>query len=54
MQDLQWNTNFKIIDCLAVGGMGSIYLAQQLGTEGFSKTVAIKTIKISLISDQET
>lgn len=29
---------------LVTGGMGSIYLAKQLGVAGFSKTVAIKTI----------
>lgn len=33
-----------VVDKLATGGMGSIYLAQQHGVEGFSKTVAVKTI----------
>lgn len=54
MQELQYLTHFKIIRRIATGGMGSIYLAEQLGTNGFKKIVAIKTVKVSLISDQET
>lgn len=35
---------FEIIRKLADGGMGSVYEAQQLGSNGFRKTVALKTI----------
>jgi len=38
------STHFKLIRKLAEGGMGSVYEALQLGTEGFEKTMAIKTI----------
>ena len=36
---------YKVLRPLAEGGMGSVYLAEQLGIMGFSKTVAIKVIK---------
>ena len=53
MQELECLTKFKILRCIATGGMGSIYLAEQLGTHGFKKKVVIKTIKVALVSDQE-
>ncbi len=34
--------------------MGSVYLAEQLGTRGFTKTVAIKTIRTDLLENQNT
>jgi serine/threonine-protein kinase len=37
-------TRFKLAKKLAEGGMGAVYEAIQLGTEGFEKTMAIKTI----------
>lgn len=54
MIDLEYATKFRIIREIATGGMGSIYLAEQLGAHGFRKTVAIKTIRASLITDAET
>ena len=44
---LQYNYRgkYKVLRPLAEGGMGSVYLAEQLGISGFSKTVAIKVIK---------
>ena len=54
MDDLKYLSHYKIIRKIATGGMGNIYLAEQLGAHGFSKTVAIKTIRTSLLSDQET
>ena len=38
---------------LAEGGMGAVYLAEQFGVEGFSKTVAIKTILESYATNPE-
>lgn len=54
MDDLRYLSHYKIIKKIATGGMGDIYLAEQLGAHGFRKTVAIKTIRSSLLADQET
>ena len=54
MKEIQYITKFKIIREIAIGGMGEIYLAEQIGSETFRKTVAIKVIKESLVSDQDT
>ncbi len=54
METIQFLTNFRIIKKIATGGMGSIYLAEQLGSFGFSKKVVIKTIRASLVTDEET
>ncbi len=37
--------NYRLLREIASGGMGIVYEAQQLGAEGFSKTVAIKLIR---------
>ena len=37
-------TRYLLTRKLAVGGMGAVYEAEQYGAEGFSKTIAIKTI----------
>lgn len=54
MQELQYLTQFRIIEQIAVGGMGAVYLAEQIGAHNFRKTVAIKTIRAALIEDEET
>ncbi len=54
MEELKCFTHYQIIEKIAVGGMGAIYLAEQKGANDFTKTVAIKTIRASLISDPET
>ena len=48
------STRYRIVKQIAKGGMGAIYLAEQLGADGFRKTVALKTIRSSLIEDQES
>lgn len=49
-----YTANLKVIRKLAEGGMGSVFLAEQLGVEGFSKTVAIKVIRKDMLDDRET
>lgn len=46
-------TRFKLTKKLAEGGMGAVYEAIQLGTEGFEKTMAIKTILEDYSSNPE-
>jgi serine/threonine protein kinase len=36
---------YRILTKIADGGMGTVYLAEQLGAGGFAKTVGIKTIR---------
>lgn len=54
MEELQYLTKFRIVEKIASGGMGTVYLAEQIGTNNFRKTVAIKTIHANLIADPET
>ena len=42
----------RVIRKIADGGMGTVYLAEQLGTAGFSKTVAVKVIKRDWLRDK--
>ncbi len=42
----------KVIRRIAEGGMGTVFLAEQLGTAGFSKTVAVKIIKREWLRDK--
>jgi serine/threonine-protein kinase len=44
LDEIADTTQFKLTRKLAEGGMGAVYEAVQLGTEGFEKTMAIKTI----------
>jgi serine/threonine-protein kinase len=44
--------DLSILRKLAEGGMGTVYLAEQLGTAGFSKTVAVKVIKREWLRDK--
>lgn len=53
MEQFILNGKFQIIEELAKGGMGTIYLAEQIGTDNFRKTVAIKVINSSLLRDKE-
>ena len=53
MQEIQYLTAYQIVRKIASGGMGSVYLAEQLGADGFRKLVAIKTIKKELMKNKE-
>jgi serine/threonine-protein kinase len=53
MQEIQYLTSYQVIRKLATGGMGSVYLAEQMGVEGFRKVVAIKTIKREFLKNKE-
>ncbi|MDZ7815844.1 MAG: protein kinase [Planctomycetota bacterium] len=44
-------TEYKITRLIARGGMALVYEAQQLGVEGFGKTVAIKMILEDISND---
>lgn len=45
------NTSYRIVARIARGGMGTVYLGEQLGVAGFQKTVGIKTIRRRWASD---
>lgn len=45
----QYVSTYRIIQEVAEGGMGRVYLAEQLGISGFTKTVGIKTIRRELV-----
>lgn len=49
---IEYPQSLRIIRPLAEGGMGAVYLAEQLGTAGFSKTVAVKVIKRDWLRDK--
>jgi len=53
MQEIQYLTSYQIVRKVASGGMGSVYLAEQLGADGFRKIVAIKTIKKEYLKNKE-
>ncbi len=42
---------YRIVRAIAVGGMGAVYEAKQIGVEGFEKTVAIKTLNKRVFDD---
>jgi serine/threonine-protein kinase len=50
---MEFITQFHIIDKIANGGMGTVYHAEQIGSKGFKKTVALKTIHHELTSNAE-
>ncbi|MEM6730760.1 MAG: serine/threonine protein kinase, partial [Myxococcota bacterium] len=45
---------YDIVRRLAVGGMGEIFLARQLGLEGFDRLVILKTLLPDLAEDEES
>lgn len=47
------DTTYRIVREIARGGMGAVYEAYQVGAEGFSKRVALKTILQDLTDDPE-
>lgn len=51
LENLEFLTQCQIIRKLASGGMGDVFLAEQLGTQGFRKTVAIKTIRPEMLAN---
>ena len=53
MDDLkafQYVSTYRIVQEIAQGGMGKVYLADQLGVAGYTKTVGIKTIRAELVN----
>ena len=44
-RDFEYTTRCRVLRKIADGGMGSVYLGEQLGEGGFAKTVALKFIK---------
>lgn len=53
MAEFSFPSTCRIIRKIATGGMGTVFLAEQVGTRGFSKTVAIKTIRKELSQDPQ-
>lgn len=51
---IELHPRFTIVDEIATGGMGTIYLAEQRGSSGFRKTVALKRLKRDLLEDEES
>src|ERR1700723_3104256 len=41
---LQYNGSFRLVRKIAVGGMATVYEAEQLGPAGFAKRIALKVI----------
>ena len=46
----QYVSSYRIVREIAKGGMGKVYLAEQLGVAGFTKTCGIKTIRRELVN----
>jgi len=49
---IEYTQGLRILRKLAEGGMGTVYLAEQTGTAGFNKTVAMKVIKREWLKDK--
>jgi serine/threonine protein kinase len=47
--EFEYISRCRILKKLATGGMGTVYLAEQLGADAFNKTVAIKMLKPDLL-----
>ena len=54
LEVFQYVSTYRVINKVAEGGMGQVYLAEQLGVSGFSKTVGIKTIRRELLDRLES
>ncbi|GMV79243.1 MAG: hypothetical protein AMXMBFR7_04270 [Planctomycetota bacterium] len=50
-REFEYRTRCRVIRKIADGGMGSVYLGEQLGDAGFTKTVALKVIKSDRLQD---
>ncbi|MCZ7646997.1 MAG: serine/threonine protein kinase [Planctomycetota bacterium] len=51
-REFEYRTRCRVIRKIADGGMGSVYMGEQIGEAGFAKTVALKVIKSDRIQDQ--
>ena len=52
-QPFEYRTRCRVIRKIADGGMGSVYLAEQIGESGFAKTVALKVIRPDRTDDSK-
>lgn len=50
--EFEYVSHCRILRKIATGGMGTVYLAEQLGADGFNKTVAIKMLRPDLLKKQ--
>jgi serine/threonine-protein kinase len=46
-------SGYQLLDEIASGGMGKIYLAVKVGSDGFRKVVAVKRLHSALLRDQD-
>ena len=53
MKEIQYLTSYRVLKKIASGGMGSVFLAEQMGADDFRKIVAIKTIKRDFLKNKE-
>jgi serine/threonine-protein kinase len=53
IETIEGRHRYRVVRLIAHGGMGSVYEARQLGAEGFSKTVAVKSIRARFAKDDE-
>jgi serine/threonine protein kinase len=53
LSTIQDTNTFKLVRKLAEGGMGAVYEATQLGSDGFEKRMAIKTILEDFTNNEE-
>lgn len=52
-EDLPLSSRYRLLQCIARGGMGSVYLGVQRGAAGFERPVAIKRTHSYLLADPE-
>lgn len=51
--EIRDSNRFQLVRKIASGGMGTVYEAVQVGTEGFKKTMALKTLVDDVAGDRE-